>query len=84
VIYDYELLKTMTENPMVLSDWETRQERDMPIGFAPDRYVLDTGDMISMSEGASDVNTGFGRFRHGGARLGSYFMLGRGALWEWY
>jgi hypothetical protein len=59
VIYDYEVLdcKTMMENPKVLSNRETRQERDRPYGFAPDRCMLDTEDMIGMSEGASDVDT---------------------------
>jgi hypothetical protein len=42
----------------VLSDRETTcQVCVTPNGFAPDRYVLDVGDTIGMSEGASDVNT---------------------------
>jgi hypothetical protein len=57
VIYDDEVLKTMMENPVVLSDRERRQECVTPNGFAPDRYVLDVGDIIGMSEGASDVDT---------------------------
>jgi hypothetical protein len=44
VIYDYEVLKTMMGNPMVLSDRETRQVCVTPNGFTPDRYVLDVGD----------------------------------------